>query len=379
MKLLKNAHVYAPQDLGVRDVLIGGSSILMVDKDLSLNIPKLEIIDLKGHILAPGFIDHHVHVTGGGGEAGYHSRTPEITLSELVKYGITTVVGLLGTDGCTRSLENLYAKVNALEFEGISTYMYTGSYRFPTNTITETILNDMVLIDKVIGVKIALSDNRCSFPTDEELIKMLSDIRVGGMISKKGGVLHMHMGALESKLDNIFRIINDYQFPISYFEPTHTARTKELFKESLKFQKMGGFIDVTTSGSNFAPLYEVFAYGLENGLNLNSVSLSSDGNGSIPKFNNAGELKGFGSASCKANIKIIKELIDHKILPVENVIALMTKNVASFLNFHKKGEIKIGNDADFVVFDNEMNIKDVIAKGEFCVKNGEIIKKGFFE
>ena len=143
---------------------------------------------------------------------------------------------------------------------------------------------------------------------------------------------------------------------------------------------MGGFIDVTTGGSKFAPIHEgIFLLDLKTDVNLNRVSLSSDGNGSVPKFNNAGELQGFGSASCKSNIKVIKDLIDHKILPMEKVIALMTKNVAKFLNFHKKGEIKIGNDADFVVFDNEMNIKDVIAKGEFCMQNGEIIKKGFFE
>lgn len=379
MKLLKNAHVFSPKDLGVVDILTAGNKIILIQKDLKLNIPNLEIIDLKGYYLAPGLIDQHIHVTGGGGEAGYHSRTPEINLSEIIKYGITTVVGVLGTDGCTRSLENLYSKVKALEFEGISTYMHTSAYRVPSYTLTGSILKDLVLIDKVIGVKIALADNRGSFPTDEELIKIISDIRVGGMISKKGGILHMHMGALSSKLDNIFRLINDYEFPINYFEPTHTARTKELFNEALKFQKLGGFIDITTGGSRFASLDEVFAYGIEKGLNLDMVSLSSDGNGSVPKFDKNGKVIGYGKASCQSDIDTLRLLKNSKIISLENILALMTKNPARYLNLENKGEIKVGFDADFIAFDDNFNFKDVIAKGKFCIKDGEIVKKGFFE
>lgn len=379
MILFKNAHIYAPKDLGIMDILVGGKSILVMDKNLSLNVDKLEIVDLEGYNLAPGLIDQHVHITGGGGEAGYHSRTPEIVLSQLLKYGITTVVGVLGTDGCTRSLENLYAKAKALENEGITAFMHTGSYQVPTFTLTGSIMKDLVLIDKVIGVKIAMADNRGSFPTDDELLKIVSQIRVGGLISKKVGILHMHMGALEDKLDAVFRLINDYQFPINYFEPTHCARTKELFNEAMRFQKQGGFIDVTTGGSKFAQIHEVLAYGLENNLNLDKVSLSSDGNGSVPKFDNNSNLIGFGCASCKSNIDVIKDILAHKVLSMEDTIKLMTKNVATFLNLTNKGEIKIGYDADFIVYDNDFNIKDVIAKGDFCIKDEKLIKKGFFE
>ena len=379
MLLLKNANLYTPKFLGKCDVLVGGGKILAIGEGLSFNIEGLEIYDLKGKILAPGLIDQHVHITGGGGEAGYHSRTPEITLSQIVKYGTTTLVGVLGTDGVTRSLENLYSKAKALEFEGISTFIHTGSYSSPCVTFTGDIAKDLILIDKVIGVKIALTDNRGSYVSKEELIKILSKIRIGGMVSKKGGVLHMHMGGLSEKFDNVFKVIKDYEFPVHYFSPTHCARTKDLFNEALKFQKMGGNVDITSGGSKFAPLHEVVAYGLENGLNLERLTMSSDGNGSVPKFNENGELIGYGCASCASNLEVLQALVRNKILNIEDTLALMSKNVAKYLNLSQKGEIKVGNDADLCVFDEELNLYDVIAKGEFCVKDEKVVKKGFFE
>ena len=379
MLLLKNANLYTPKFLGKYDVLVGGGKILAIGEGLSFSVEGLESYDLKGKVLAPGLIDQHVHITGGGGEAGYHSRTPEITLSQIVKYGTTTLVGVLGTDGVTRSLENLYSKAKALEFEGISTFIHTGSYVSPCVTFTGDIAKDLILIDKVIGVKIALTDNRGSYVSKEELIKILSKIRIGGMVSKKGGVLHMHMGALSEKFDNVFKVIKDYEFPVHYFSPTHCARTKDLFDEALKFQKMGGNVDITSGGSKFAPLHEVVAYGLENGLNLERLTMSSDGNGSVPKFNENGELVGYGCASCASNLDVLQALVRNKILNIEDTLALMSKNVAKYLNLSQKGEIKVGNDADFCVFDEELNLYDVIAKGEFCVKDEKVVKKGFFE
>jgi beta-aspartyl-dipeptidase (metallo-type) len=61
--------------------------------------------------MIPGFIDVHQHVIGGGGEAGFISRTPEAHLSQIVKAGITSLVGILGTDSVGRDIKALYAKV----------------------------------------------------------------------------------------------------------------------------------------------------------------------------------------------------------------------------------------------------------------------------
>ena len=54
-------------------------------------------------MVVPGFVDMHVHVTGGGGEAGPASRCPESQLSAFLRVGTTTVVGVCGTDSVSRS------------------------------------------------------------------------------------------------------------------------------------------------------------------------------------------------------------------------------------------------------------------------------------
>lgn len=189
----------------------------------------------------------------------------------------------------------------------------------------------------------------------------------------------MHMGGLSSKLDAVFRILKDCEFPVQYFSPTHCARTKDLFDECLKLQKMGGFFDITSGGSQFAPLHEVIAYGIEKGLKLDMMTMSSDGNGSVPKFDESGALVGYGCASCSANLDVLRDVVKNKILTHTQAFALMGKNVAKFLNLENKGSIKVGFDADFTSFDEDMKVQDVIAKGEFCVKDKELVKKGFFE
>src|SRR4051812_29145869 len=85
--LLRNADVYDPRPLGLKSLLIGGGQILWLGDDGSL--PALpaalsditEELDVRGRRLIPGLVDGHVHVTGGGGEAGFKSRVPPVPLS----------------------------------------------------------------------------------------------------------------------------------------------------------------------------------------------------------------------------------------------------------------------------------------------------------
>ena len=79
IKLLKNADIYAPDPLGYKDILIVGSKICRIQADLSIyeNLPDVEVFDLDGKCVVPGYVDLHVHITGGGGEKGPASRVPE--------------------------------------------------------------------------------------------------------------------------------------------------------------------------------------------------------------------------------------------------------------------------------------------------------------
>ncbi len=199
--LLKNADLYAPNHVGNVDILVGQGKILAIEPQLNLHgLEAVTQIDCHHKMVTPGLIDQHLHLTGGGGEAGFASRTPQVTLSHLIQAGSTTVVGVLGTDGISRSPRDLYAKAAALTEEGITAFMHTGSYEVPTQTITSSIRDDITFLPSVLGVKIAIADHRCSFPSLHELARIASDIRIAALLAKKRGLLHMHMGGVKRRV-----------------------------------------------------------------------------------------------------------------------------------------------------------------------------------
>ncbi|MFQ8814670.1 MAG: beta-aspartyl-peptidase [Sutterella wadsworthensis] len=246
--LIKNARVFAPKDLGVVDVLMANERILAVGKDLAPNLPDLQTVEAGGMIMTPGFFDQHIHVTGGGGEGGPATRTPELVLSELVACGTTDVVGVSGTDYTTRSIPNLLAKVRALQAEGVSAWMYTSNYRCPPTLLTDSIGNDLFFIPEVLGVKIALGDHRSSFPDVQTVLSMLADIRVGAMLAGKIGFLHIHNGNIPGAFAMYEEIVSR-GFPVKHIRPTHCGRIRHVFDSAVQFALKGGWIDITTGAS----------------------------------------------------------------------------------------------------------------------------------
>lgn len=378
--LIRNAHVFSPDDLGVRDVLMVNGRFLAIDTDLDVELPDLETIDAKGKILTPGFFDQHIHVTGGGGEGGPVSRTPELVLSELVACGTTNVVGVSGTDFITRSIENLLAKVRALATEGVSTWMYTSNYRFPPSTMSGEVAKDIFMVPECLGVKIAMGDHRSSFPTEDELIHLLSDIRLAGMISGKIGVLHIHSGNIPGAFD-MYRDIVSRGFPIKHIRPTHCARVRHVFDSALEFAKAGGYIDFTTGGSccfEKGPA-EAFVGAVEAGVNPKLVTMSSDGHGSKPRFDEKGNMVGLAVCGIECNLSTVKELVGDYKMDIPTVLGFITRNVADSHGLKDQGRVEVGAVANALLFDENFNLTDVFAKGRGMMRSGDIIVKGVFE
>ncbi len=379
LKLLKNVTVFSPEPLGCCDILLAADKIADVDKNLT--VPKAEVIDLDGKFAIPGLIDCHVHITGGGGEGGFSTRTPELVFSDLVKGGITTVIGCLGTDGVTRSLENLYAKAKALEEEGVTTFIYTGSYRVPPVTFTGNIVKDLILIDKVIGVgEIAISDHRSSQPTIEEIKRVAADSRVGGMLSGKAGIVNLHVGDGPQGIEILFEIVKTTEIPASQFLPTHMNRNKKLFEESLRWIQIGGYVDLTAGEeeekgdlSAARILQKYVEFGFEN-----SVTMSSDGQGSLPKFNEKKEFVGLKVGRVTSLLAHLKAAIKRGI-DLHRILKIVTANPARILKLKYKGQISKGFDADIVVLDSDLNIDTIIAKGKILMKDKSLLVKGTFE
>lgn len=392
ISLIKKVEVYAPEYLGIKDILLIGDKIGAIEEEISIdfgNVIEVNIIDGSNQILTPGFIDSHVHILGGGGEGSYKTRTPEIMLTDITRGGVTTVVGCLGTDGISRNMVSLLAKARGLEEEGITTFIYSGSYRIPVITITGEVMKDLMTIDKVIGVgEIAISDHRSSQATLEEFQKLAGDTRVGGMLSGKAGILNVHLGDGKRMLELIIKTIDETEIPLTQFLPTHVNRNHYLFEEAIKYAKAGGFIDLTTSSD---PAYWDCEDGevktstalklcLDQGVAEDRITFSSDGQGSLPIFNEKKEFIGLGVGKVTSLFKEVQEAVLNENVPFEKAIKTITSNPASILKLKGKGRIEKGYDADLCLLNKStLEINTVIAKGKIMIQDKEIKVYGTFE
>ncbi|MBI1306433.1 MAG: beta-aspartyl-peptidase [Bacteroidetes bacterium] len=378
MVIIKNADIYSPAPLGKKDILIGAGKILAIEDQIDPNIPDTQVFDANGKIATPGFIDQHVHITGAGGKGGFASMTPEMRIEELLIHGTTTVVGLLGTDGSTRSIKSLYAKVKSFEQEGMSAYMHTGYYGLDPVHLMKDVQEDMIFIDKVLGCKIAITDIRSSYPQALELARLLRQVRVGGMIGNKKGILHLHLGNLKSKMDVLFELVEDYQFPIEHISPTHVARTKDLFEAAIRFAKLGGIIDITTGASKYTDPHLAVKHALEQGVSIDKITFSSDGNAGLERKDKDGKPIGFYRAPVSENLVEMRQLVRNNILPIEEALKIITLNPAINLGLKEKGRIAVNADADLCFLDSNLELKDVFAKGRQMVGDGQLLFEPYF-
>lgn len=358
-----------------QDILIAGGKIIETGDLKEYVLPHPCSIDAHGMAAVPGYIDQHVHITGGGGEGGFSSRVPELNPSDCIAGGITSLVGLLGTDAQTRSVENLVAKTKALREFGLTAFCLTGAYEYPSPTLTGSVEKDIVYIDEIIGVKTAISDHRSSGITAEELIRLATQARRGGLIANKPGVVHMHAGTGKNGLGVVFDALRHSDIPIKNFRPTHVGR---VFDDAVKFANLGGYIDFTAeeNGSETAEILDrVFRM-----VPPELVTLSSDSNGSMPIWNDKNEMVGMGVGKITTIHQAVKALIQDKGLSLADAVRPVTENVAKALGlFPRKGIIRAGSDADLLLLDEAYEIDTVIAGGTLMMQNKVILKKGTFE
>ena len=387
MILIINAEVYQPGYIGKKDIFIAGGKIAAIGNLpdlLALKDAGLEIIDGTGKTVIPGLIDAHAHIAGAGGEGGPSTRTPEMQLASMLDGGITSIVGCLGTDGFTRSLESVLMKVKALKAEGVSAYMYTGSYQVPTPTLLGDVGRDIAMIEEVIGVgEIALSDHRSSCPSTEELIRLVSHARVGGMLGGKAGIANIHMGDAKNPFQPIYDAVEKSELKITQFFPTHCNRNHYIFEDA-KIYGINGFTDLTASSYPYDMENEIkpskaIVELLASGVPLEHITMTSDGNGSLPNFDSNGNLT---SIDMGLPVSIFRELIETvtmENLPLEKALKVVTSNPAAILKLKDKGSLEPGKDADIVILDKDYRISDVIARGQVMTRSYKRLKKGTYE
>jgi len=387
LTLIKNVECYAPAPQGSVDILIANNVIAHIAPDIKLSSSLVKVIDGSNLIAIPGLVDSLVHISGGGGEGGFHTRTPQMSLTDATLNGVTTVVGALGTDGTTRTLPDLIAKAKGLSIEGISAYCYTGSYHLPARTITGNVTDDIVLVDTMIGVgEVAIADHRAAEPTVQALAELAAQARSGGMISGKAGVVYIHTGDGKRQLSLLHEVIDKTDIPAHQFYPTHINRNQNLLEAGIAWTQCGGVIDMTTSTNEQfieegeIPAPDAIAYCLAKGVSADQLSMSSDGNASLPVFDSRGMLVGLEVGKVGSLFEAFKALVLQHNISLEDAVKVVSSTPASMLKLRQKGKLEKGCDADIVLYKKStLDIVHVIAKGKHVVENGNAIVKGTFE
>jgi beta-aspartyl-dipeptidase (metallo-type) len=360
--LIENAEVYAPAPLGRQSVLVLGGTIEKVgtiDRRAADALEvDYEVIDANDCLLCPGLIDPHQHLVGGSGERGFSTMTPEIFLEELVGGGTTTVVGCLGVDVTMRNMTALAGKAKALVEDGVDALLWTGGYRIPPATLTATARTDILFVQEIIGVgEVAISDERSSDPDARELAAVVHEAHVAGMLARKCGLTHFHVGDGKARLAPLRELVDDFHVQPAWLYATHVERTEALMREAIELARAGAHIDVDIVEEDLPRWLRFYEH--HDG-DFSRLTVSSDASISSPRM----------------LLEQLRCAVLRHHVPLERALRLATENTARALQLHRKGQIAAGSAAEFLVLAaGTLDVVHVHARGGWMVRDGSLVRR----
>ena len=360
LTLIENGEVYTPDPVGKQQVLLTDGKIGKVGKVDRKAVESVgveyEVIDASGCLVVPGFIDPHIHLLGGSGEQGFATQTPEFFIGELVPFGITTVVGALGVDTTMKTMAGLLAKVKGLNEQGLNAYLWTGGYNVPPTSIMESVRDDIMFIQEVIGTgEVAIADLRGMNASPSELARVVTDTYVGGMLSKKAGVTHFHTGEADRRLAPLRTLLDEYDIDPACVYPTHVQRNEKLMREAVELTKRGCNIDVDTIAKDLAKWFRFY---LDEGGDPACMTASSDASISSPRVLS----------------EQVRGCVTEHGFALEEVLPLVTRNTARILKLEMKGTLEKGKWGDILLLEKgTLEIVHVISRGVFMVRDGSTV------
>ncbi|MDP9742520.1 UNVERIFIED_ORG: isoaspartyl dipeptidase IadA [Bacillus sp. B2I3] len=154
----------------------------------------------------------------------------------------------------------------------------------------------------------------------------------------------------------------------------------------MEYAKKGGYIDFTTSTiQKFLEEGEVKAstaikMALEEGVEIGQITITSDGQASLPDFDGSGNLRGLNIGTCMSLYDCVVDAVLEDGVAIADALRVVTENPANILKLSAKGKLSVGKDADIIMMNQRtLEINSVIAMGQMMVKDGHAVVKGTFE
>jgi beta-aspartyl-dipeptidase (metallo-type) len=360
--LIENGEVYAPTPLGRQSVLLLDGTIARigaVDRRTAESLGvECDVIDATGCVVCPGLIDPHEHILGGSGETGFATMTPEIHVEELVSAGITTVVGCLGVDVTMKNMAGLVGKAKGLREQGIDAHLWTGGYRVPPTSLLSSVREDILFIQEILGTgEIAISDERSMDPEPRELAKVVHDSYVGGMLAKKCGLTHFHVGDKDGRLAPLRELIDHYDVEPCWLYATHVERNEALMREAIQLAGAGANVDVDIVEEDFPKWLRFY---LDNGGEPTRLTVSSDASISSPR----------------TLYEQLRAAVLREGFPLELVLSLVTANTARVLRLERQGTLEVGKAGDLLVLDRtSLEIIHVHGRNGWMMRDRKLVKR----
>jgi beta-aspartyl-dipeptidase (metallo-type) len=394
LTLIRGAELYAPEPLGRGDLLLGGERILAIGPELRLEAAGLEVelVEAAGLIAAPGLIDNHCHFLGGGGGGGPASRVPVLQLSQATRVGVTTLIGCLGFDNTSRSLDELVARTLAYDQEGLSAFCLVGATtEHPIPTLTGRVRRDILLCEHVIGVgEISISETGPVFDSfgngAQYLAQVAAEAYWAGRLTGKAGYLDLQVPPdYRAGLQPVFEVVERTGLPRRIFVPSHANIGKLYFEQAVTWGQQGGYVDLSTNHgpehgfpASLSPVEAVQRL-LAAGVQPNLLLLSTDGNGGPSEVDADGNLVRTIYHGLETILETIRSLVQQAGLKLEQALPLATSNVAEMALLRRKGRLRVGADADLLLLDQRLNLAKVYARGRLMVEAGRPLVRGHFE
>ena len=308
--------------------------------------------DAAGRVVIPGLIDPHEHLLGGSGEGGFSAQRPEIRVEELLRGGITTVVGTLGVDTTMKNMPGLVGRAKALREHGLTAFCWTGGYDVPPTTLTKSVRDDVLFVAEVIGAgEIAIADERATEPSPHELAKLTSDAFIGGHLSRKAGLTHFHVGPAARRLAPLRRLVEEFDVKPEWLYPTHIGRTEALMREAIDLARRGAAVDVDVTEKD---LPKWLAFYREHGGPADRRTVSTDASFSAPR----------------ALLDQVRACVGEG-FELADVLPVVTANTARVLELADKGRLAAGADADVAVLEaGSLELVELVAGGRRLVTDG---------